>query len=615
MAKRAGVCLYLFGSIEVIGQVKLDLSEFTVMRLPLGKLPRMIGIFNPLVKKPLTDPLIEWGETVLGYRTFECPTVSSITELVKAKPVDVVIIHQPVNYNLSLLRQTILALLEEGVHVLLSGEATKRSLMALPIDIPIAAFESCEFADEDGGVCQRNALAKVAILRNLSKEFVLETFEVCLEFSRKFRMASVVTFLTRLKKSAEALDWIVPKAISRILEAVVGFKTDVSENRYLCRHHNPSQARMGKLTAIFGTSGALNRPITGSGKSEYLGKLARAYGTSVFTGLARESRAEIRGVQFVSVDGFDEIKNDGNLLLVDEFHTIRGDWRNFLEQALKTGKTIVVALPFSDADGATSERAAETTLLADEIYVHEATCWRCQSPAYRLTCWKIEAGYGRYNLQSSEIAALRTGHVRIKPDLKWDAVCLNHHPLIHSEPLVRADETREEDDFRKLRLRRRVNNLGQTIGVLAKWGTLLGLGIIVALYWTTLQPMATQTLDLALSALRVVSESVLAFAFFYVGLPLLVRNLLEATLLAYVMLRLLLEFWSDDRVSRRNAIPGFAIWTITVPPICGWLYLTLGTFALLIVLVGAVVLLFNLLSEMTGKIYGFKLRRRKKVGK
>jgi len=615
MAKRAGVCLYLFGSVEVIGRVRFDLSEFAVMRLPLGKLPRMIGVFNPLRKKPLTHPLIEWGETVLGCHTFECPTVSSIAELVKVQPTDIVIIHQPIGYNQSLLRQTILALLKEGIHVLLSGEATKRSLMALPVDIPIAAFESCELADEDGSACQRNALAKVAILRNLSKEFVLETLEACLEFSRKFRITSVVTFLTRLKKSVETMDWVVPKIINRILEATVGFKTAVSESRFLCRHHNPFEGRMGKLVAVFGTSGALNQPTTGSGKSEYLGKLARAHGTSVFTGLARESRAEIRGVQFVSVEGFDEIKDDGNLILVDEFHTIRGDWRSFLEQVLKSGKTIVVALPFSDADGETSERAAEIALSADEIYVHEATCWQCQSPAFRLTCRKMGMnGEGR-SLSSSEITTLRTGHVRIEPDLKWDAVCLNHHPLIHSEPPVRVDETRERDDFRRLWLRRRVNNLCQVAGTLAKWGTLLGLGVIGALYWPTLQPVATQIPNLALSALRVVSENVLTSVYFYIGLPLVVRRPLEAMLLAYVALRLMVEFYGEDRFSRRNAMPGFAIWIITVPPLCGLLYFALGTFALLLVLVGAVVLLFKLLSEMTGKIYGFKLRRRKKVGK
>ncbi len=615
MAKRAGICLYLFGSREILGQVRLDLSEMTVMRLPLGKLPRVIGVFNPLRKNPLTNPLIEWEETTLAIRTYECPTVSSILELVKAQEADIVVIHQPQGYNLSLLRHAILSLLKEGTHVLLSGKATKQSLMALPVDIPIAACDNCEFPDDDGNACQRNALERIEILRNLSKEFILETLEVCLEFSRKFNILSAIASLARMIKVAESMDWFVPDIISHALENITGFKTKVAENRYLCRRHNPSVIRMGKLVAVFGTSGALNQAITGSGKSEYLAKLARAYSTSVFTGLARGSRAEIRGVKFVCVDGFDEIKDDGNFILVDEFHTIRGDWRSFLEQALKAGKTIVVALPFSDADGATSERAAEITLLADEIYAHEATCWQCQSPAFRLACRKVGDGSGMSNLTSAEIAALRIEHVRIKPELKWDAVCLNHHPPILCEPLIRVAETRERDDFRKLWLQRRIDNFKGATLTLTKWGALIGLGIIVWLYWPILGPVATKAPDLALSAILNFSENVLASALFYMKIPLLVRRSLETMFLAYALLRFLVEFWSDDRVSRRNAIPGFAIWTIVVPPICGLLYFSLGAFSLLLVLIGAVGFLFNLLSKATNEIYGFRHTRRKKVGK
>lgn len=615
MAKRAGTCLYLFGSMEILGQVRLDLSELTAMRLPLGKLPRMIGVINPLRGNNLTKPLIEWEETTLVIRTYECPTVSSILELVKVQKADIVVIHQPQGYNLDLLRQTIITLLKEGTHVLLSGKATKRLLLALPVDIPIIACENCEFPDDDGNACQRNALDRVQILRNLSKEFILEILESCLEFSRKFKILSAITSLTRMKEVAESMDWFLPDIISYTLEKITGFKTKVAENRYLCRRHKPSEMRMGKLIAVFGTSGALNQPIIGSGKSEYLAKLARAYGTSVFTGLARESRAKIRDVQFIWVDGFDDIKTEGDIILIDEFHTIRGDWRNFLEQALKLGKTVVVALPFSDADGVTSERAAGITLSADAIEVHEAACWQCQSPAFRLTCQKMEANGERHNLSSTEIATLRAEHVRINPNLKWDAVCLNHHPLTISEPSIFTDEARERDDFRKLCLQRRFSNFKRAALTIIKWGVFLVLGVIVWQYWSTLQPVIAKTLDLAVVALQAVSENILTSVFFYVKLPLLVRRPLETTLLAYVVLRFMVEFWSDDRVSRRNNIPGFAIWTIAVPPICGFLYFVLGTFFLLIVLIGSVGFLFNLLSKTTSEIYGFMPTRRKKLGR
>ena len=87
------------------------------------------------------------------------------------------------------------------------------------------------------------------------------------------------------------------------------------------------------------------------------------------------------------------------------------------------------------------------------------------------------------NLTSAEIAALRIEHVRIKPELKWDAVCLNHHPPILCEPLIRVAETRERDDFRKLWLQRRIDNFKGATLTLTKWGALIGLGIIVWLYW------------------------------------------------------------------------------------------------------------------------------------
>ena len=138
------------------------------MRLPLGKLPRVIGVFNPLRKNPLTNPLIEWKNNV-GHSYLRMPDRLFHFRIGQSSEADIVVIHQPQGYNLSLLRHAILSLLKEGTHVLLSGKATKQSLMALPVDIPIAACDNCEFPDDDGNACQRNALERIEILRNLSR--------------------------------------------------------------------------------------------------------------------------------------------------------------------------------------------------------------------------------------------------------------------------------------------------------------------------------------------------------------------------------------------------------------------------------------------------------------
>lgn len=433
--RRAGLCALWNGvtrksplNFEAIFDLQSDPENF-----------RVLGYASPL------DPVDHWSFpfTIVGrkFQVIWLATVGEIRESLKKRlpAPELIIIFLGEHYDLELLRQLALEQMKEGVHILFIGELNRAHLLTLPLSFPLVTENLC--SEKEGDLpCRRPArtLEKVEII--LPIEFLADFLNFWQAIFVRFNFARPAELLSKLKQKLQ--NSLRPKLLIVRLEKRFGLSLVQTQVRDRCFHHHSRHQRKAKLTVLFGSAGALSQPTTGRGKSETLAVLARQAQNVVFSGFPRRrSRAGIRGVDFIHTPSFESIpKNERKVICLDEFHLIKGDWRAWLLSELQFREEVVVALPFSYADGSTLPVAAELLLLADEIHVHTAECWQCGQPAHYLTTFY--RGRDDQYPNRHELHQLFTrGGLKLSRKFDWEPSCSADHPLLSSEAAEEKDES------------------------------------------------------------------------------------------------------------------------------------------------------------------------------